>query len=178
MSLLSPASTGGTKIDQIPGNCVVMLFYTKFCPGCLQLIPHWNSLARSFPDIKVGAIDALDHPNLNTELGIIGLPSVILFHNGRMIQKFNITQQATANNFVNFITTHTNLKPSGNVVVTSEDFSPTSPLKITMQEEQFDCYLWLSWIFIVFCSVYYFTRSRIYKQIVEMIRLNWTDAQM
>lgn len=51
MQLLTPSS-GGTKSEN-PGNCVVILFYTKFCPGCQALVPHWNSLARNFVDIKV-----------------------------------------------------------------------------------------------------------------------------
>ena len=72
---------------------------------------------------------------------------------------------------------HTNLKPNTtNVVVTSDDFSPTSPLKITMLEEKFDIYLWMSWIFIVACSIYYVTRSRAFTQIVEMINRTWRES--
>lgn len=51
MQLLTPSGSG-TK-PETPGNCVVILFYTKFCPGCQSLVPHWNSLARNFLDIKV-----------------------------------------------------------------------------------------------------------------------------
>lgn len=176
MSLIAP-SPGSTKNDHQPGNCVVMLFYTKFCPGCHVLIPHYTSLARNFPDVKVAAIDAFEHPGLNTDFGIIGLPTVVLFHNGRLLQKFNITQSATVTNFVNFITSNTNLRPNtSNVVVTSDDFSPTSPLRLSMQEDKFDPYLWMSWIFIVACAVYYFTKSRTYGQIVEMINRTWRES--
>lgn len=176
MSLISPVS-GTSRNDQLPGNCVVILFYTKFCPGCQVLIPHYNSLARNFPDVKVAAIDAFEHPGLNTDFGIIGLPTIALFHNGRLLHKFNITQLATVTNFVNFITSHTNLRPNtSNVVVTSDDFSLTNPLKMTMQEEKFDPYLWMSWIFILFCAVYYFTKSRTYGQIVEMINRTWRES--
>lgn len=52
MQLLAPASSTATKFET-PGNCVVVLFYTKFCPGCQALVPHWNALARNFLDIKV-----------------------------------------------------------------------------------------------------------------------------
>ncbi|CAG9812097.1 unnamed protein product [Chironomus riparius] len=176
MALISPVS-GTSRNDQLPGNCVVILFYTKFCPGCQALIPHYNSLARNFPDIKVAALDAYENPGLNTDFGIIGLPTIVLFHNGRMLHKFNITLPATVINFVNFITSHTNLRPNtSNVVVTSDDFSPTSPLKMTMQEEKLDPYLWMSWIFIIFCAVYYFSKSRTYTQIVEMINRTWRES--
>lgn len=175
MSLLAVA--GSTNARTEPGNCVVILFFTKFCPGCQALVPHWNSLARNFVDIKVGAIDALENPGLNTDFGIIGLPSIVLFHQGRMVQKFNTTQQATVTNVIKFIETHTNLKPlSPNVVVTSEDFSPTSPLRVTMQEEKFDGYLLLSWVFIIICAVYYFSKSSTFKQIVEIINRTWMES--
>jgi thioredoxin-like negative regulator of GroEL len=155
-----------------------MLFYTKQCLSCLSLVPHFNSLVRNFRDIKIGALDAFDFPGLNTDFGIIGLPTIILFHNGRMIQKFNTTQQLTVTNLVNFITSNTNLKPnSSNIAVTSEDFSSTSLLKITMQEESFDPYLWMSYIFIVVCAIYYFVmKSRTYQQIVEMINRTWRES--
>jgi thiol-disulfide isomerase/thioredoxin len=172
MTLLAP-----NKNEPNTGNCIVMLFFAKFCPGCQALIPHYNSLARNFPDVKVAALDALEHQGFNTEFGIIGLPSIILFHNGRIVQKFNISQPATVTNFVNFIMNHTNLKPnSSSVVTTSDDFSPTSPLKVAMQEEKFDIYLWLSWIFIIVCCIYYFTRSRTFRQITEMINRTWRES--
>lgn len=166
------------KKEQNTGNCIVILFFTKFCPGCQALIPHYNSLARNFPDVKVAAIDAFEHPGLNTDFGIIGLPTIILFHNGRIVQKFNISQPATVTNFVNFIKNHTNLKVPNmsNVVVTTDDFSSTSALRNSMQEEQFDIYLWLSWIFIIICSIYYFIRSKTFKQIVEMINRTWRES--
>lgn len=94
-----------------------------------------------------------------------------------MIQKFNTTQQATVTNIQQWIQTQTNLKPATvNVFVTSEDFSPTSPLKVTMLEESFDVYLLLSWLFIIACAIYYFSKSRTYHQLVEMINRTWRES--
>lgn len=125
----------------------------------------------------MGALDALEYPGLNTDFGIIGLPSIVLFHQGRMIQKFNTSHHATVTNIQQWIQTQTNLKPATvNVVVTSEDFSPTSPLKVTMLEESFDVYLLLSWSFIIACATYYFSKSRTYQQIVEMINRTWRES--
>lgn len=126
--------------------------------------------------LQVGAIDALEHSGLNTDFGIIGLPSIIIFHQGRMIQKFNTTQQASVTNLVNFIQAHTNLISGKSIVVTSEDFSPTSPLRISMQEETFDIYLALSWSFIILCAIYYFSKSTIFRQITEMINRTWRES--
>ena len=94
-----------------------------------------------------------------------------------MVQKFNTTQQGTVTNVIKFIETHTNLKPaSTNIVVTSDDFSATSPLRVAMYEEAFDVYLLLSWIFIIVCAIYYFTKSRTFVQIVEMINRTWRES--
>lgn len=94
-----------------------------------------------------------------------------------MIQKFNTTQQATVTNVIQWVQTHTNLKPAtANVVVTSEDFSPTSALKVNMLEETFDVYLLFSWIFIIVCAIYYISKSRTYQQIIEMINKTWRES--
>lgn len=53
MSLLAIAGTSSARTE--PGNCVIILFFTKFCPGCQALVPHWNALARNFVDIKVSS---------------------------------------------------------------------------------------------------------------------------
>lgn len=175
LMLISPPAAGHKP--EVPGNCAIVLFYTRFCPGCHALIPHWNSLARNFVDIKVGALDALEFPGLNTDFGIIGLPSIVLFQNGRMIQKYNASRPATVTYLIDFIQAHTNLKPaSANVVVTSDDFSPTSPLKVVMSEETFDVYLLLSWVFVIVCAIYYVSKSRTFQQMVEMINRTWRES--
>lgn len=53
MGLLAPVGNSTRRSTRQPGNCVVMLFYTKSCPGSAMVAPHYNALARNFPDIKV-----------------------------------------------------------------------------------------------------------------------------
>lgn len=55
MNILLPIGKSTNKHD-FPGNCVVMLFYSKTCAGSSLVIPHYNALARNFHDIKVAAI--------------------------------------------------------------------------------------------------------------------------
>lgn len=172
MNLLGPI--GNSMKPDYPGNCVILLFYSKSCTGSSLVIPHINALARNFPDIKVGAIDAFEYHALNAEFGIIGIPTIMLFHQGRPITKFNTTS-ATVNNFIKFIQKNTNLQPgSQNVFVTSEDFR--GPLSSTI-EEVTDYYLYLSWSFIIICSIYYFTKSKLYKQFVEQLKRNWRESE-
>jgi thiol-disulfide isomerase/thioredoxin len=42
-------------------DCVALLFYARYCPFSSMAAPHFNALARAFPDIKMAAVDAMKH---------------------------------------------------------------------------------------------------------------------
>lgn len=162
-----------TKRTQ-PGYCSLVLFYTKSCPGSAMVAPHFNAISKQYPDIRMAAIDAFQLNSLNTEFGIVGLPTIMLFHQGRPVIKFNDTS-ATVNNFIKFITKHTGISPmNNNVFVTSEDFN--GPLSNKVERETDYC-LYLAWSFIIICAGFYFTKSKLFTQIVEMIQRNWRESE-
>lgn len=41
----------------IPASCVLALFYAHTCPFSAMAAPHYNALARTFPSIKMIAIN-------------------------------------------------------------------------------------------------------------------------
>lgn len=41
----------------IPASCVLALFYAHTCPFSAMVAPHFNALARTFPSIKMIAIN-------------------------------------------------------------------------------------------------------------------------
>ncbi|XP_037032734.1 thioredoxin domain-containing protein 15 isoform X1 [Bradysia coprophila] len=170
VTMLAPHGNKTKRMDE--GNCALVLFYTRTCQGSALVAPHFNAVSRQFPDIKIGAIDALRFHSLNTDFGIVGLPTVMLFHQGRPVIKFNMTTY-TAIQFANFVTKHTGLSPLSNVYVTSDDFHGPLPNKVEIET---DYCLYLAWTFIVVCACYYFTKSRFYIQIVEMIKRNWRES--
>uniref|UniRef100_A0A1B0CKP5 Thioredoxin domain-containing protein n=2 Tax=Lutzomyia longipalpis TaxID=7200 RepID=A0A1B0CKP5_LUTLO len=172
-TLLSPHGNN-TKRNQI-GKCVVILFYTRSCPGSVMVGPHYVALAKIFPHMTFAAIDAFKFSSLNTEFGIIGLPTVMLFHQGRPVMRFNDTQ-STVNNFISFILKYTDMRSPlvHNAYVTSEDFNGPLPSKV---EYDTDYYLYLAWIFIILCATYHFTKSHLYSQIIEMIKRNWRESE-
>lgn len=172
LTVLTPH--GNSTKRSVEGNCTLVLFYTKSCLSSAVVAPHYNALARQFPDIKVAAIDAFKFYTFNTEFGIVGLPTIMLFHQGRPIVKFN-DSSATVNNFANFVTKHTGIKAvSNSAYVTSEDFQ--GPLSSKVEKEP-DPYLYLAWAFIAVCGGYYFTKSKLYTQIIEMIKRNWQESE-
>ena len=40
-------------------RCAVVLFYAPWCAFCAQIAPHFNALARAFPQLPIYAIDAM-----------------------------------------------------------------------------------------------------------------------
>lgn len=156
-----------------PAECVMILFYARYCPFSSLAAPHFNALPRAFPDIKMAAIDAMKYHSFNTQYGIVGVPTVMLFHNGRPAAKFN-NSDYTLEMFGRFIMEYTGLEPINKLFVMSVDFSgpvPSVPVKET------DYCLVLSWVFIMLCAVYYFSKSAWWQWIVEAVQNSWREAE-
>ncbi|XP_057659875.1 thioredoxin domain-containing protein 15 [Diorhabda carinulata] len=162
-----------TERDE-PGLCVVVLFYSKHCPFSTMAAPHFNALPRAFPDVKMVAINAMMYHLFNTQNGIVGVPSLLLFHNGRSIGKFNGSEY-TLEKFSQFIHKHTGISAEESVAVTSADFS--GPVT-NVSSKDYDLFLILSWLFIIFCAGYYFTKSKWYKWIIEAVQSNWRESEV
>ena len=155
------------------GNCVVVLFYSKNCPFSSMAAPHFNALPRAFPDIKMVAINAMIYHLFNAQNGIVGVPSLLLFHNGRAVAKFNYTDY-TLEMYSKFIMKYTGIKPKDKSMVTSADFNgPVS--SVPMYET--DIFLGLSWAFIIVCGIYYFGKSKWWMWIVETVQSNWRESE-
>lgn len=169
--LLGPLSNITKRTE--PGNCALILFYTKSCVSSSLAAPHMNALPKYFQDIRMAAIDSYQFHSINTDFGVLALPTLMLFHRGRPVVKFNETA-FTLNNFVKFIERHTGMKTSSSkVFVTSADFR--GPLSNKLEKDTDYC-LWLSWAFIAFCCVYHFFRSAYFAQVVEIIQRNWRES--
>ena len=72
-----------------PAQCSLAFFYASWCPFSARAAPHFNGLARLFPDMKMYAIDTSDFHTMNTQFGIMALPTLILFHNSKAVAKYN-----------------------------------------------------------------------------------------
>lgn len=157
----------------VPGLCVVVLFYSKYCPFSSMATPHYNALPRAFPDIKMVAINAMMYHLFNTQNGIVGVPSLMLFHSGRPIAKFNDSEY-TLEMFSKFISKYTGLTAMEKSIVTSADFA--GPV-VSSPSKDSDIFLIISWLFIIICSGYYFTKSKWWTWIIEAIQSNWRESE-
>lgn len=155
-----------------PGNCVAVLFYSQYCPFSSMAAPHFNALPRAFPDIKMVAINAMMYHLFNAQNGIVGVPSLVLFHGGRPIAKFNDSEY-TLELFSRFISKYTGIDPEDKSIVTSTDFAGPVP---SVLAKDTDIWLGVSWVFIIVCGIYYFTKSKWWKSIIESIQRNWRES--
>ncbi|XP_006618390.1 thioredoxin domain-containing protein 15 isoform X3 [Apis dorsata] len=174
--ILEPAPSNKSRNDKegrlLPGTCVIVLFYARWSIFSSQAAPHFNALPRSFPHIKAVALDAIKYQNFNAQYGIVGVPTLMLVHNGKPVAKFNYTVY-TLETFAKFITQITNLQPNGSLYVTSLDFS--GPVSSTPSNGTDYC-LVLSWIFITACALYFTSQSRWWQQFVELIQNTWRES--
>lgn len=160
------------KSRDVEASCVLVLFYARACPFSAHAAPHFNALARSYPNVKMVALDALKFHGINSLYGIVGVPTLKMFHNGRPVGKFNGTEY-NIHSFSKFVHTITGMNPEV-LLVTSKDFQGPVPSVI---EKETDYFLVLSWLFIIFCSVYYFMHSKWWRMIVEMVQNNWRESE-
>ncbi|GBP78622.1 Thioredoxin domain-containing protein 15 [Eumeta japonica] len=162
--------------NQISGRdteavCVLVFFHARACPFSAHAAPHFNALARAYPNVKMVALDALKYHGINAQYGIVGVPTLKMFHNGKPVGKFNGTEY-NLQSFSKFVNTITGMQP-GQLLVTSKDFQ--GPVSSILEKET-DYFLVLSWIFIAICGFYYFMQSTWWKSIVESIQNNWRES--
>ena len=67
------------------------------------------------------------------------------------------------------------IEPIGDIIVKETDYEGPIP---TISIPETDYYLYISWIFVVLCTLGYFTKSPFCQNIIETIRNNWREAEI
>ncbi|ELU09559.1 hypothetical protein CAPTEDRAFT_181464 [Capitella teleta] len=148
------------------GHCYVVLFFAPWCTFCARMAPHYNAIARAFPDLHVLAINAAHFSNLNSRYGTISVPNVLIFHNSKAVARFNKSFR-TLKSFSKFIHNITGIRANASVTVMPWDHE--GPLPSSVLEEA-DHLLWLSWAFVFLFSCTVFCRSTAGQRVFEAIR--------
>ena len=79
--------TFAARVEAGSGLAVVD-FTAAWCPPCRQIAPHLEALARELaPAVLIGKVDADDHPALAARFGVRGLPTLLLFQDGEVVDR-------------------------------------------------------------------------------------------
>ncbi|XP_025409661.1 thioredoxin domain-containing protein 15-like isoform X2 [Sipha flava] len=158
---------------QMPAVCSLVLFYARSCQFSILAAPHFNVLPRIFPQIKMVAFNAISEQRYNTMYGIIGVPSLVLFHNGKPIAKYNGSDYSLYE-FTKFVIRHTDLPPKEKVEISVADFVKPVP---GFGNHDYDYSLWLAWFVIIFWTLYYVRTMNFWRKCVEDIKNIWREAE-
>ncbi len=71
------------------GNGKVVLFFTAgWCPDCRFIKPAMPEIEQDFSDYTFYEVDRDENIDLAAELNVFGIPSFIVFNNGKEIGRF------------------------------------------------------------------------------------------
>ncbi|XP_074594686.1 thioredoxin domain-containing protein bug [Brevipalpus obovatus] len=165
--------TNASSSQSNQSSCHLILFYYPWCPFSAQAAISYNALGALYPQIHVLALDAYEHNSINMRFGLVGIPTILFFHSGKMIAKFNHTE-VTLENLNSFLKRITGLEPDDTVKI--EDLDLTGPVPI-VPEPMTDYVLIVSSLFLFISLVYLIIKSTIFKKISDSIRNTWREAE-
>lgn len=107
--------------------------------------------------------------------GLVGVPTILFFHNSKIVAKFN-DSDPVIENLVVFVNRVTGLSPAGpgTLELTDEDRAGPVPSVI---EPRLDYVLLLSWVFVLTCFSHFVLKSAMFKRFAEYVRNNWREAE-
>lgn len=146
--------------DNETDSCAVVLFFTQYCPFCAKLAPMYNALGRVYNNLPILAIDAYKQHSLNTRFGVVAVPTILLFHSGKPVLKFN--NSITLDDLRMFVKNNTGVEGNFSIQISEQDH--IGPLKNKPVEDR-DYYLLFSVLFLLTFSVFMFAKSS-YRQLV------------
>ncbi|TLS52237.1 thioredoxin family protein [Paenibacillus antri] len=62
-------------------------FSAPWCPPCKALLPILEELSQEERDAAIYQVNVDDHPELASEFGVMGMPTVFLFRSGEPLEK-------------------------------------------------------------------------------------------
>ena len=70
-----------------PGQKVLIDFWASWCGPCRMLSPIVDEVAEERTDVKVGKVNVDEQPDLAAEFGVMSIPTLLLFENGKLVRQ-------------------------------------------------------------------------------------------
>lgn len=72
------------KFDELIKEPIVLVdFYATWCGPCQLLAPILEEVEKEIPDLEIVKIDVDELPNIARRFGIMSIPTLIVFKNGK-----------------------------------------------------------------------------------------------
>lgn len=177
VNLLKPIGNATKRHEA--GSCVVVHFCTPTSLECARVAPVVNLLPHLFPQLPVAYIDAFEFIRFNAEFGIVSLPTLMIFHQGRPLVKYDPPwHESTKVSFGRFILHHTNIKSVDPKIISPDMLQVYTNRPLPhIPTVKTDYYLGLAWAFILICLANYARRTPMWEQLVEMVQRNWRESE-
>ena len=75
-----------TEVEQSQG-VVFVDFWAPWCGPCVMLTPVIEKMSEKYPQIKFVKLNTTDHMEKAGELGVSGIPCVIVFKDGKEVER-------------------------------------------------------------------------------------------
>ena len=66
---------------------VLLDFWASWCGPCRMVSPIVDEISKEHPDIAVGKVNVDDQPELAAKYGVTGIPTLIAFKDGRILNQ-------------------------------------------------------------------------------------------
>ena len=66
---------------------VLLDFWAAWCGPCRMLSPIVDEVAEERTDVKVGKVNVDEQPDLAAEFGVMSIPTLLLFENGKLVRR-------------------------------------------------------------------------------------------
>ncbi|WP_076460609.1 thioredoxin family protein [Limosilactobacillus caccae] len=90
--------------EKLSNGKYVLTFMATWCPDCSFIKPHLPEIEKDFADYHFISVDRDENIDLAQELNVFGIPSFIVYQDGKEVDRFVNKDRKTKEEVENFLT--------------------------------------------------------------------------